>query len=73
MGTVTTFALILVFSAANLGVFLHYFRERRSDFHLVLHAMFPAVGTIALFFVAYNSLKPWPAPRRRSAPAFPSI
>jgi amino acid transporter len=62
MGTVITFALILVFSAANLGVFLYYVRERRTDFHPILHAIFPVVGTIALVFVAYNSLKPWPAP-----------
>jgi amino acid transporter len=62
MGTVITFALILVFTAANLGVFLYYLRERRTDFHPILHAGFPAVGTVALFFVAYNSLKPWPSP-----------
>ena len=62
MGTVLTFALILTFSASNLGVFLYYFRERREDFHVVLHAIFPLLGTLALGFVAYSSLTPWPAP-----------
>jgi len=62
MGTMLTFALILTYSAANLGVFLYYFRERREDFRVILHAIFPAVGTLALFFVAYHSLTPWPSP-----------
>jgi len=62
MGTMLTFALILVFSAANLGVFRYYFRERRKDFNVALHAIFPLVGTLALFFVAYSSLTPWPPP-----------
>jgi amino acid transporter len=62
MGTLLTFALILTFSAANLGVFLYYFRERRDEFHMVLHAIFPLLGTLALFFVAFNSLRPLPPP-----------
>ena len=62
MGTMLTFAMILVFSAANLGVFLYHFRERRKEFRVFLHAIFPLVGTLALFFVAYSSLTPWPAP-----------
>jgi amino acid transporter len=68
MGTMLTFALILTFSAANLGVFLYYFRQRRDEFNTVLHAVFPLVGTLALFFVAYSSLTPWPAPPIAYAP-----
>jgi amino acid transporter len=62
MGTLLTFALILTFSAANLGVFLYYFRERRDEFNVVLHAIFPLLGTLALFFVVFSSLRPWPPP-----------
>jgi amino acid transporter len=68
MGTLLTFALILTFSAANLGVFLYYFRERRDEFHTVLHAVFPLLGTVALFFVAFNSLRPMPPPPIRYTP-----
>ncbi len=68
MGTMLTFALILTFSAANLGVFLYYFRERQDEFHPVLHAIFPLLGTLALFFVAYSSLTPWPSPPLAYAP-----
>jgi amino acid transporter len=60
MGLVVTFALIFVYSAGNLGVFLHYFRERRSEFRWVLHFLFPLLGTAALFGVGYASLVPWP-------------
>jgi amino acid transporter len=62
MGMVLTFALILTFSASNLGVFLYYFRQRRDEFNVVLHVIFPLLGTLALFFVAYSSLTPWPPP-----------
>ena len=68
MGTMLTFALILAFSAANLGVFLYYFRERQHEFNVVLHAIFPLLGTLALFFVAYSSLSPWPPPPIGYAP-----
>jgi amino acid transporter len=68
MGNVLTFALILIFSTANLGVFLYYFRQRREEFNLVLHAFFPLVGTLAVLFVAYTSLTPWPAPPVAYAP-----
>jgi hypothetical protein len=49
-------------------VFLYYFRERRDEFNPVLHAIFPLIGTVALFFVAYRSLSPWPAPPVGYAP-----
>ena len=68
MGTVTTFALIFVYSAGNLGVFLFNYQERRKEFNWVLHAIFPLLGTAALFFVGYNSLSPWPAPPAGYAP-----
>ena len=68
MGTVLTFALILIFSTANLGVFLYYFRQRREEFNILLHAVFPLVGTLAVFVVAYTSLTPWPAPPVAYAP-----
>jgi amino acid transporter len=61
MAAVVTFALIFIYSAGNLGVFLYYSRERKEEFHWILHAVFPLLGTVALVFVGYNSLVPWPA------------
>lgn len=60
MGNVLTFALILIYSAGNLGVTLYYYRERRREFNGILHLLFPITGTAALLFVGYNSLHPWP-------------
>jgi amino acid transporter len=68
MGAVVTFALIFIYSAGNLGVFLLYSRERRTEFHWVLHAVFPFLGTVALVFVGYSSLVPWPTPPVAYAP-----
>jgi amino acid transporter len=68
MGAVVTFALIFIYSAGNLGVFLFYSRERRKEFRWILHAVFPLLGTVALIFVGYSSLVPWPAPPVAYAP-----
>jgi amino acid transporter len=68
MGMVITFALIFIYSAGNLGVFLFYSRERRQEFNWILHVLFPLVGVAALAFVGYNSLHPWPAPPVAYAP-----
>ncbi len=68
MGTVLTFALIFIYSAGNLGVFLYYSRVRKNEFNLILHAVFPLLGTIALLFVGRNSLNPWPDPPTAYAP-----
>jgi len=60
MGLVVTFSLIFVYSAGNIGVFLHYLRERRSEFNWILHFIFPLFGTASLLWVGYASLNPWP-------------
>jgi amino acid transporter len=73
MGTVITFALIFIYSAGNLGVFLFYSRERKQEFNWMLHAFFPLLGTAALIFVGYNSLVPWPSPPVAYAPWIVSI
>jgi amino acid transporter len=62
MGLVVTFSLIFVYSAGNLGVFLHYWKERRSEFGWIPHLLFPFLGTVALALVGYESLRPWPDP-----------
>ncbi len=68
MGTVITFALIFTYSSGNLGVFLFYSRERKAEFTWILHTLFPLLGTIALVFVGYRALYPWPSPPEGYAP-----
>jgi len=60
MGVVITFTLAIIYAMGNLGVMRYYLTEKRHEFNIVLHIIFPVVGIIALFFVVYNSLIPWP-------------
>jgi amino acid transporter len=68
MAEVLTFALALIYSAGNLGVFLFYWRERRGEFRPFLHAFLPLVSSVAVFVVAYYSVIAWPPPPLRYAP-----
>jgi amino acid transporter len=68
MGEVLTLALALIYTAGNLGVFLHYRRERREEFRLFWHAVLPLVSSAAVLRVAYSSVVAWPPPPLRYAP-----
>lgn len=60
MGVVITFTLAIIYTMGNIGVMRFYTKEKKHEFNVVLHIIFPVVGIIALFFVVYNSLIPWP-------------
>jgi amino acid transporter len=61
LGIAITLSLAAVYSLGNLGVLLYYWRERRSEFNIWLHLVFPVVSTAALGYVCYKSLVPLPA------------
>jgi amino acid transporter len=61
MGVAITLSLAAVYSLGNLGVVRYFWRERRSEFNIWLHAVFPVVSTAALGYVCYKSLVPLPA------------
>lgn len=68
-GTWFTFALIPVYIMANIGVFILYRRDHRSEFNVILHVVFPVVSSIALIVVGWYSLNPLPAwPIKLAAP-----
>jgi amino acid transporter len=67
-GIALTFALVFIYGSANLGVFLYYRRERRSEFNPILHLLFPLVGTAALLWVAYKTVNPFPESPNNWAP-----
>jgi amino acid transporter len=60
MGVVITFTLAIIYTMGNIGVVRFYRNEKRHEFNVVLHVIFPVAGIIALFFVVYHSLIPWP-------------
>ncbi len=68
MGEVLTLALALIYTAGNLGVFLYYRRERRDEFRLLWHGVFPLVSSVAVLGVASLSIVAWPPPPLRYAP-----
>lgn len=68
MAEVLTFALALIYTVGNLGVFLYYRRERRDEFRLLWHALFPLVSSAAVLGVAYMSVVEGPPPPLRYAP-----
>ncbi len=60
MGVVITFSLAIIYAMGNIGVMRFYRKEKLKEFNVVLHIIFPVVGIIALFFVVYSALIPWP-------------
>jgi amino acid transporter len=63
-----TFALIFVYGMANLGAFLYYRRERRAEFSYWLHVIFPVLSTVALLWIGYKTIHPFPAAPNNWAP-----
>jgi len=62
MGVVITFALAIVYSMGNIGVIRFYRKERKKDFNVFLHLLFPLAGIVVLGFVIWSALDPWPQP-----------
>ena len=60
-GTWFTFALAPVYVVANVGLFVFYRREHRSEFNWLKHALVPIIGIAALVLVVYYSVSPLPA------------
>jgi len=68
MGLAITLGLVFIYGAGNLGVYLYYRTERRSEFNYLLHLIFPLLSTFALLWVGYKSVVPLPAAPVRYAP-----
>jgi amino acid transporter len=59
---VLSLAVIIIYAMGNLGVFLLYYRQYRSEFNILYHAIFPLVSTIALVWLTYELFNPLPTP-----------
>lgn len=60
-GLMFTFVLIFVYVCGNIAAFRLYRTEYKHEFNPLLHVVIPAVSSIGLIFVGYNSLNPAPA------------
>lgn len=59
-GTWFTFALAIVYVAANIGLPIYYKREHPDEFNVFKHIVIPAIGTIGLILVVFYSVHPLP-------------
>ena len=57
-----TLGMVFVYGAGNLGVFLFFRREHRSQFRYWTHAFMPLLSSVALLWVGYKSIYPAPDP-----------
>jgi amino acid transporter len=60
-GFVITLSVVVIYSLANLGNFLYHWREKREAFNPIVHALFPLLSTLALAWLVYKTVNPYPA------------
>jgi amino acid transporter len=60
-GLILVLAVAVVYIMANIGVFVFYRREHRSELNPLLHVVFPLVSSAALVYAVYKSFSPAPA------------
>lgn len=61
IGFCLVIAVIFVYVMANLGVVLHYWRERESGFNWIYHLVFPVGTSAILIYSLIKSFTPFPA------------
>src|SRR5713101_2449307 len=57
-GLVLVLGVAFVYIAANIGVIVYYWRERRSEFNWLWHAILPVASTLVLLYAIYQSFPP---------------
>jgi amino acid transporter len=60
-GFVITLSVVIIYSLANVGNFLYHWREKRESFNPVIHFVFPLLSTLALGWLVYKTVSPYPA------------
>jgi amino acid transporter len=62
LGVAMTLGMVCVYCAGNLGVFLFFRKEHRSQFSLFRHLLLPLVSSMAMIWVGYKTINPAPDP-----------
>jgi amino acid transporter len=60
MGLVITFTLAIVYAMGNIGVIKYYRTEKKGEFNIILHVLFPIIGILVLGVIIWTALIPWP-------------
>ena len=58
---VLALAVLIVYAIGNVGVFLLYWRQYRSEFNVFYHLIFPVISLVALCWLGYELFNPFPA------------
>ena len=58
-GLVLVIGVAFVYLAANIGVIVFYWRERRSEFHWLWHAVLPVLSSLVLLYALAQSYPPF--------------
>ena len=66
-------AVLFVYVVANIAVFAYYFWQRRSEFNIILHVLFPQISTGGLIYALVYSFIPFPAAPYEYAPLVDGI
>jgi amino acid transporter len=56
LGTAVTVAVIVLYGMSNVALYVYIQREHQADFNLWKHLIMPAVGTIMLIVVLYETI-----------------
>jgi amino acid transporter len=72
-GLVLVMAVLFVYVMANVAVFAYYLWQRRSNFNILLHIVFPLISTGALIYALVYSFIPFPASPYYWAPLIDGI
>jgi amino acid transporter len=67
-GLILVLAVLFVYVMANAAVFAYYYWQRRSEFNIVLHVLFPLISSAALIYALVYSFIPFPAAPYSYAP-----
>ncbi|HEX7264432.1 MAG TPA: APC family permease [Candidatus Dormibacteraeota bacterium] len=70
-GLVLVIGVAFVYIAANIGVMVYYWRDRRSEFNWLWHAVLPVVSTLVLIYALAESYPPFCPPA--NCPVSPNL
>jgi amino acid transporter len=70
-GLILVLGVSFVYLMANVGVIVYYWRERRSEFNWLWHAILPVVSGLILLYAIYESFPPGCPPV--NCPADPNV
>jgi amino acid transporter len=62
-----TLGLITMYVLASLGVVRYYATEKRAEWNVLVHVVFPVLSAVAMLYVGYKSVVPLTDPPARYA------